>query len=112
MTRSYQLSIPGRPGKHQRPRALGEVGVEHEIRNAAEMIAMEMGDQDGVDRVARDAEALEPNERGRAAIDQEIRALADHMEAGVELPARAERVAAADELQMHRGAPAPFSLGA
>src|SRR5258708_1004360 len=41
----------GRAGDDERPRALGEVGVEHDIRDAAEVIAMEMADQDGVDGV-------------------------------------------------------------
>jgi hypothetical protein len=93
----------GRPGKRERARALAEMRLEHEVGDAAEMIAVEMRDQDRVDGAARNAEPLEPDQRGGAAIDQKVRALAHHVEAGVEAAARAERVPAADELQMHGG---------
>src|SRR5262249_58723958 len=53
----------GRPRQGERTRAPGEMRLEHEVRDAAEMIAMEMGDQDGVDGVARDGEPLEPGQR-------------------------------------------------
>src|SRR5579871_3333240 len=103
--RFQRAHVPGidarRSGQRERPRALAEMRLEHEIRNAAEMIAVEVAEEDRVDGVARNAEPLEPDQRGGAAIDQEIRRLADHVEAGVEPAARAERISAADELQVH-----------
>src|SRR5437773_11923575 len=66
------------------------------------MVAMEMRNEDQVDRLARDVEALERRQRGGAAIDQKIDRRARDVEAGVLPAARAERVAAADELQLHR----------
>jgi hypothetical protein len=76
-----------------------ELGVEHEKRDAAEMVGMKMRDQDGVDRFGVDGQAVERNERGRAAIDQHIHIAPDQMKAGVEPPAGAEGIPAAEELQ-------------
>jgi hypothetical protein len=47
------------PGNHQRARAACELGIEQEERQAGEMIAVEVGYQDEIDIVARDAAALQ-----------------------------------------------------
>ncbi len=98
--------MPSGPAISQRPRAARELGVEQEERQAGEMIAVEMRDQDDVDVLARNAEALQRDQRRRAAVDQEIGALARDVKAGVEAPAGAQRIAAADELQLHVSASA------
>ena len=77
------------------------VGLEDEERHAADVIAVKVREEDDVDLVAVDRELVHRNERGGAAIDQGVDAASDEMEAGIELPARAEGIAAADELQMH-----------
>jgi hypothetical protein len=58
-------------------------------------------DEDGVDVVRIDRELVHGDKRGRAAIDQGVDPFADQMKARVGSSARAEGVAAADELQMH-----------
>ncbi len=92
-------------GDHQRPAPAGELRVEQQERQAGEMIAVEMRDQDQVDFVARDAEPLQRRQRRGAAIDQEIDARAGDVKAGVGPAAGAERVAAADKSQLHRRLP-------
>src|SRR5690242_17044864 len=72
------------------------------------MISMEMRDHDQVDRLALDAEPLQRRQRGGAAVDQEIDRSARDMEAGILAAAGAKRVAAADELQLHRLPAPPF----
>ncbi|GCC48661.1 hypothetical protein chiPu_0032789, partial [Chiloscyllium punctatum] len=89
-----------RPRDHQRPGAAGELRIEQEERQSGKMVAVEMRDQDQVDRVAVDLEPLQRRQRGGAAIDQEIDALAADVEAGVEAAAGAERIAAADKSQL------------
>jgi hypothetical protein len=54
-----------------------------------------------MDVVAIDRELVHADERRRAAIDQCIDPASDQMEAGIEASARAEGIAAADELQVH-----------
>src|SRR5208282_3321300 len=58
-----------------------------------------------VDVVAIDPKLVHRDQRGRAAIDQRVDALSYEMEAGIESPARAEGIAAADELQIHGFSP-------
>ena len=60
-----------------------------------------MRDQDDVDRLAGDAKMLQRDERRRAAVDQEVGGFARDVKAGVETPARSQRIAAADELHLH-----------
>src|SRR3981189_1718231 len=86
---------------NKRTRPAGELGIEQQKRQAPEMIAVEMRDQDEVDSIASDGQPLQRRQRGCAAIDQEIDALAGNMKAGVEPATRAESVAAADKLQLH-----------
>ena len=91
-----------RPGDGQRFRSLrNELRVEHKKRNAGEMVAMEMREQDELDGIAVDAALLERHQRGGAAIDQGIGVRAVEMEAGIEPSAGPEGVARADELQPH-----------
>src|ERR1700730_7695226 len=94
-----------RPGDDKRTGPARELCVEQKERQAAEMIAMEMRDQNKVDIVARDGKPLQRRQRRRAAIDQEIDALSGDMKAGVEPAAGAECVAAADKSQLHRSNP-------
>ncbi len=63
---------PFRPGDHQRPGAARELRVEQQKRQAGEMIAVKMRDQNEVDIVARDTLLLQRRQRRGAAIDQEI----------------------------------------
>jgi hypothetical protein len=44
---------------HERPCAAGELRIEQQERQAGEMVAVEMGDQDQVDCVSVNAEALQ-----------------------------------------------------
>src|SRR6266566_8242149 len=85
----------GRSGDDKRTGAPRELRVEQQKRQSAEMVTVEMRDQDEVDILARDIEPLQGRQRRRAAIDQEIDAAAGDMKAGVETAAGTERVAAA-----------------
>ena len=104
--RFHQLRQPGldalRSGDHQRPGPPRELRIEQQERQAAEMIAVKMRDQDQVDVVAPDVEPLQRRQRGGAAVDQEIDAAAGDMKAGIVPAAGAERIAAADKSQLHR----------
>jgi hypothetical protein len=60
-----------------------------------------MGEDDQVDRIAIDVEALHRDQRRGTAIDKEIEFPAHHVKAGVESPPGSESVAAADELKVH-----------
>ena len=66
---------------------------------AAEMVAMEMGNQNGADLVGVELETIEPNERRRAAIQE--KAAGGHLDAERRLQPTAcsEGVAAADDCQ-------------
>jgi hypothetical protein len=48
-----------------------------------------------------DGELVQGNQRSRPAIDQRVDAGSHEMKAGIEPSAGAERIAAADELQVH-----------
>jgi hypothetical protein len=65
------------------------------------MIAVKMRDQDEIDLVAHDTQPLQGRQRGGAAVDQEIGALACGMKAGVVSSAGTERIAAADKSHVH-----------
>ena len=49
--------------------------VQYEERHAAAVIRMEMGKQDEIDPIALDAQPVHRDQRGGAAIDQEIRSV-------------------------------------
>jgi hypothetical protein len=55
-----------------------------------------------------DVETPQSDHRRGTAIDQEIGLAARDMKTGVEAPARAKGIAAADELQMHSQQPPAF----
>src|SRR5439155_19608064 len=64
---------PRRPGDEERTRAAAEeMAVHHQEDYTAEMIAMQMAEQDAVDRIGIDALGLEGRERGGAAIEQHV----------------------------------------
>jgi hypothetical protein len=65
------------------------------------VVGVKMGDQYCLDGVAVDRKLVHRNERGRATIDERVEIATDQMETGVKSSARAERVAATDELQVH-----------
>ena len=77
------------------------VRVQDEERQSADVIGVKVRDEDGVDVVWIDRKLVHGDKRRRAAIDQGIDLFADEMKARVGSSARAEGVAAADELQVH-----------
>jgi hypothetical protein len=93
----------GRSGNGQRAFALEHIiGFKNEERHTADMVGVKMGDENGGNGIAVDRQLVHADQRGGAAVDQCIDVLADEMKAGVEPPAGAECVAAADNLQVHR----------
>src|SRR5215204_2289408 len=93
---------PLRSSQRQRPRALGDdLRLQQQKRNTSEMVAMKMGHEDGVDRVAIDLQSSQSHERGGAAIDEKIGCFANDMKASVEATAGSECIPATNELQMH-----------
>src|SRR5262249_162832 len=87
-----------RPRDAERLRPPAELAIENKERQAAEMIAMQMADDDQIDRVRIDAIALHADERGGAAIDQELRLARIDMKAGLQPAPGTEGIAATDEL--------------
>jgi hypothetical protein len=67
------------------------------------MIAMQMGDEHGVDLVRLDAKPTHADERRCPAIDEKSRLPRAHVKGGVEAAAGAESIAAADDGQSHGG---------
>jgi hypothetical protein len=86
---------------YQRTGPPRELRIEQKEWQAGEMIAVERRDQDQLDIVANDAKPLQGRQRGGAAIDQEIGGIARDAKAGILPAAGAERIAAADKLQLH-----------
>ena len=78
------------------------VGLEHEERQAADVIFVKMGEEDDVDLVAIDREPVHRNERAGTAINQRVDISSEEMKARIKTSARSECIAAADELQLHR----------
>src|SRR5579872_2303526 len=75
--------------------------IEHEEGQPAEMIAMEMADENGIDIVDEDARLFQGDERARAEIDEKPPARALEQEAGIEPAAAAEGIACANEPDLH-----------
>src|SRR5579875_1799305 len=69
------------------------------------MIAMQMADQDGAQRVGIDAELADGDHRGRAAIHEKSTHPVAHMEAGVEAATAAKGIARPKKLHLHRKSP-------
>ena len=67
------------------------------------MIAVEMGDEHGVDIVRLEPEPAHADQRRRPAIDEKGRCRGADMERGLQAAAGAESVSAADKGQSHGG---------
>ena len=77
-------------------------GMQHPPDEAAEMIAVQVRNQDGADCPGIKACALMADQRRGAAVDQErASTLRFDMQAGLQAPAGAERIAAANNGQFH-----------
>src|SRR2546425_9338408 len=87
--------------ERRRPPAV-ELRVQNEEGEAAEMIAVEMRDEDGADAVGIDAEPPHRDHARGAALDQERAGGRLDEKAGVEPSAAAEGVAAPEELKSHQ----------
>src|SRR5690606_8726818 len=88
----------GRTGYRKRRLAPGaEHRVDEHLRHAGTMVPVKMRQQDGVDRVVRNAERIERDEAGGAEVDGEADAGGIDEKAGVEPAARAEGIARADK---------------
>jgi hypothetical protein len=77
-----------RPRHHQRPRAAVELAVEHEEGDAAEVVHVEMREQHPADLGRVERHALETDERGGAAVEEDASlARAGQVQAGLEAAA-------------------------
>src|SRR5690242_6067457 len=99
-----QAAVPlgqsGRAGNGQRAASFAdELGIEDEERHAAEMIEVEMSEQNEIDRVSINVDLFHRDQRRCAAIDQEIRFAAGNVETCIEAAAGTECVAAPHKLQ-------------
>src|SRR5262249_32041526 len=93
----------------KRPLTLGqELRVEQEERQPAEMIAVQMRENDTVNAVEIDTARLERHQRRCSAIDQQRAAGCFEQEAGIESAAGAECITRSDHGQPHRHT---FALG-
>src|SRR5262245_37856579 len=75
--------------------------VHDEKNQPAEMIAVQVAEHHAVERIRIDALRFECGQRGGAAIEQHVAASGLDTEAGVGAAAGAERVARADDRQLH-----------
>ena len=92
----------GRAGDDQRTLApRHELRVEQQERQRAEMVAVQMRQDDAVDIAVIEPARLQRHRRGRAAIDQQRRLRGFQPEAGVEAAAGAEGIAGADDGEPH-----------
>jgi hypothetical protein len=95
--RHHPLASARRPGDDERALAPAELAVEDEEGHAAEVVTVEVREEDAVDRGGIDAGALQGDERRGAAVDQDAAAGTVEAETGLEAPAAAEGVAGAEE---------------
>lgn len=79
-----------------------ELGIEDEKGKPAEVIAMEVGEKDAVDRVGINFEAAQGYHRRGAAVDEESSSGVADEDAALEPPATAESIAAAEKLNVNR----------
>jgi hypothetical protein len=77
--------------------------MQQEERHAAEMIAMQVAEEDRVDPTRIDAEAAHADQRGGAAVDQKPFRARGHREAGLQPSAAAERITATENPDPHPG---------
>ena len=80
----------------------GELSVEDQPGQPGEVVAVEMAERNEPDRVRVDARSSDRDERGRAAVEQHRLGATVQVEAGLKAPATGERVAGAEERELHR----------
>src|SRR5437867_2341208 len=97
LLRAKALLERGRSADDERLLTPGEVLLDHEERNTAEVVAVEMRDRDRVDRFWVDL-LLDRRKRGAAAIEEKGHAGRGDVDRGVRAPAVAERASASEEL--------------
>jgi hypothetical protein len=78
-----------------------ELTVQDEEREAAEVVAVQMGQKDPADRSRVHAGPLHRDQRGRPAVDQERPARALQEEARLKAPSAPKRVARPEELKLN-----------
>src|SRR5215210_3226068 len=74
------------------------VSVHDEKGNSAEVVAVKVREQDGVDEQGVHPETLHSDERGSAAVDEQVRRRRAHVEAGLEAAPAPESVSASQKL--------------
>jgi hypothetical protein len=87
----------------QRGGPAGELAVEDQEGQSAEMVPVQVGHCDRVDRVRVESLGLERRQAGRAAVDQHHLPVAGQVDARLPPPATTERVTAASEPDPHDG---------
>ena len=91
----------GRPRHREGPGAPLELAVEDQERDAREVVAVQVGEEHGVHALRVHAETPHRDQRGRAAVHEEAPARGLDVDARLEPPAAAERVAGAEEPDLH-----------
>ncbi len=94
--------MPGGPGDHERALAsCQELRIEQQKRKPAEMVAVQVGQDDAVDPIVIDAAGLERDQRRCAEIDRQHALGGLEQKAGVEPATRAEGIARTDDGETH-----------
>ena len=75
--------------------------MEDQERNAAEVVAVQMGEDHRIDRSRIDAEVAHRDQRRGAAIDEDLSLTRLEVNARLEAPAAAERVSRAEKADLH-----------
>src|SRR5581483_12004721 len=101
----------GRARDRQRRLAAAELAVQDQERDPAEVVAVEVAQAHPADRRRVEAGALEGDQGGGAAVEQEAPAGAVHAEARLQPAARPERVARAEEPDAERAGHAVIVAG-
>ncbi len=94
----HPLSDTPRSSDPERPFAMRELLIEHEKRNPAEMIAMQMGNDDAIDRDWLEAETLERDQRRRPAVQKYMCVRRTHRDARLEASAAAKCITRSNKL--------------
>ena len=75
--------------------------VQHEKRDASEMIRMKVGNEYGLNGVQGNTISFQSDKRWRPTVDEKIRMFAFYMKASVKAATTSKRITTSDERKLH-----------
>jgi len=97
--RLHPSAGPGRPGDDQGTRPPAELTIQDQERQSAEVVSVQVGQEDPADLRRVHAGSLHRDQRRRAAVDEKSAVCVAQEKAGLEAPPASERVACPQELK-------------